>query len=177
MLLVINGAPAVGKSTLARRYADDHPLALVVEVDLLRTHLGSWQEHDASKGLARDLAVVLARAHLTGGHDVIVPQYIGRPEFVAKLRTVADEAGVSFVEVVLTDDVARVADRFRARRAAYVARGEPHPELDVADDAIEDLVADASERLLRGASTRGAIVLDARGGADSAYRALLERVV
>jgi predicted kinase len=177
VLLVINGAPAVGKSTLARRYADDHALTLVVDVDSLRTHLGGWQEHDESKHVARGLAVALTRAHLAAGHDVIVPQYIGRPEFLARLRATADEAGVAFVEIVLTDDVARIAERFRARRAEYAARGEPHPELDVADDAIDDLVADARAGLLRDASTRGAMVVDASGGTEPAYRALLGKVV
>src|SRR5262245_52193339 len=132
--MVINGAPAVGKTTLARRYAAEHPLALVIDVDLLRTQLGGWQEHDESKAVARDLAAALARAHLTDGFDVLVPQYVGRPAFLARLRGLADDAGTAFVEVVLTDDPGQIAERFRARRAELANDAAPHPEYDV-DDA------------------------------------------
>jgi predicted kinase len=172
VLLVVNGAPAVGKTTVAHRYAADHPLALVVDVDLLRTHLGGWQEHDESKVIARDLAIALTRAHLAGGHDVVVPQYVGRPEFLARLRVVADEAGVRFVEVVLTDDPARVARRFRARRAELTTDAVRHPEYDVDDASVEQVVADANAGLLRDAEARGAVVVDASRGPEQTYEEL-----
>jgi predicted kinase len=172
VLVVINGAPAVGKTTLAHRYAAEHPLALVVDVDLLRTHLGGWREHDESKAVARDLAIALARAQLDAGHDVVVPQYVGRPEFLARLRAVADETGVAFVEVVLTDDPARVAERFRGRRAALADEAATHPEYDVDDASIEQVVAEANASLLRDAAARGAIVIDVSGGPERAYASL-----
>jgi predicted kinase len=174
VLLVINGAPAVGKTTLARRFAEDHPLALVVDVDRLRTQLGGWQEHDESKVVARDLAVVLTRAHLATGRDVVVPQYIGRPEFLTRLRGVVDEAGGAFVEVVLTDDPQRIADRFRARRVALTADAASHPEYDVDDAAIDQLVADANAALVRDAAARGAVLVDATSGSEESYRMLRE---
>jgi predicted kinase len=76
VLLLINGAPGVGKSTLARRYADDHPLTLVVEIDAIRTQLGGWQTRDESRLIARELAIALIRAHLAAGHDIVVPPTI-----------------------------------------------------------------------------------------------------
>jgi predicted kinase len=84
VLLVLNGAPAVGKSTLAQRYADEHPLSLVIDIDMIRSHLGRLESLDESKLVARDLAVARARAHLLSGHDVIVAQYLGRPEFLER---------------------------------------------------------------------------------------------
>jgi hypothetical protein len=72
-LILINGAPGVGKSALARRFAREHSLALVVDIDLLRTQLGQWEAHEESKLAARNLAVALVEAHLTAGRDVLVP--------------------------------------------------------------------------------------------------------
>jgi predicted kinase len=175
VLLVINGAPAVGKTTLAHRYADDHPLALVVDVDLVRTHLGGWREREESKSVARDLAVELSRAHLAAGYDVVVAQYVGRPEFLARLRALAGEAGADFVEVVLSDDPRRVAERFRARRATLAAESVVHPEYDVDDDSVEQVVADAGAALLRDGAARGAVLIDARDGTERAYQELRAR--
>ena len=36
-LIVINGPPECGKSMLARRYTDEHPLALNLDIDVLRS--------------------------------------------------------------------------------------------------------------------------------------------
>ena len=58
MLLLINGAPGVGKSTLAQRYADDHALALIIDIVDIRRHLGRWADVRESKVVAHDLAIV-----------------------------------------------------------------------------------------------------------------------
>jgi predicted kinase len=131
VLLLINGAPGVGKSTLAHRYADEHPLALIIDIDSIRTRLGQWAKFDKSKLVARDLALALTRAHLPNGYDVIVPQYLGRPEYRERLQLVARETDVPFVEVLLTDDADRITQRFRRRRAEYASTGAEHPEGDL----------------------------------------------
>ena len=167
MLLLVNGPPGVGKSTIARRWADDHPRSLVVEVDDLRTRLGGWAADDGSRPLARDLAVDLIGAHLARGYDVVVPQYLGRPEFRDRLRGLASELGVAFVEVCLVAPAEVAVDRFRLRRAALVAAS--HPEADVADEQVEHTVAVAVARL---SAASGWVEVDASGDAESTYRVL-----
>jgi predicted kinase len=174
VLLLINGAPAVGKSTLAHRYADEHPLALIIDIDWIRTHLGQWAELDESKLVARELALALARAHLRSGHDVIVPQYLGRPEYRERLRLLAAETDVPFVEVLLTDEAVRITQRFRKRRAAYASTGAEHPEGDLSDEAVAHEVSVASDDLLRDAIGRDVLVVSATGGPDESYLALRE---
>ena len=173
VLLVINGAPAVGKSTLAHRYADEHPLALVIDIDLIRTQLGRWAAAEASKLAARDLAAAMAHAHLLAGHDVIVAQYFGRPEFVERLRQIAVETAAEFVEVILTDDGAEIAARFRRRRTAYAEAGFEHPESEIRDHAIAAEVLEANTLLVRDANARGVPVIEAGRGPGSAYEMLL----
>lgn len=172
-LILVNGSPGVGKSTLARRYLEDHQLALLVEVDDLRTALGQWKEHEESKLQARVLALALARAHLEVGHDVVVPQYLGRIELVDQLEAVATDSGAHFDHVIIDDDEYAIVRRFRTRRNRLVVDGDAHPQADVADDDIHALIADGRRRLAEMSASRTDIhVVDARTG--DAYSRMLE---
>jgi predicted kinase len=113
MLLLLNGPPGVGKSTMAARYVDDHPPALNLDLDVLRGQIGGWQADPARAGvLTRAIALAAARPHLSAGHDVVVPQFLGRVEFILELSALAAEVGTEFVEVVLLDSKENVRRRF-----------------------------------------------------------------
>jgi predicted kinase len=173
VLLVLNGAPGVGKSMLAERYAHDHALTLVVDIDLLRQQLGQWETDDASKPLARELAVALVVDHLGRGHDVVVPQYFGRREYVERLRRAAEDAGTVLVEVVVTADDDVIVERFRSRRSEYAASGVRHPEAELADDEVNAEIRAADKRLRAYAAANEIPVIDAVG---DAYAALAQLV-
>ena len=48
-LIVLNGTPGCGKSTLARMFADDHPLALNLDIDQVRGFLASHPDFSVEK--------------------------------------------------------------------------------------------------------------------------------
>lgn len=115
-LVLLNGPPASGKSTLARRWTDQRPLALDLDIDMVRSLLGGWIERPAAAGVnARRLALAMARTHLESGYDVIVPQLLARAEFIDELALLADQLGVRFVEIALTVDLATSLATFERR--------------------------------------------------------------
>src|SRR5215203_1579293 len=148
-LILVNGPPASGKSTLARRYVDDHDLAVLVEVDTLRMTLRNWEKDEATRLVARDLAGAAVVDHLGAGRDVVMAQYFGRLGYLVLLEDLAREHGATLVEVILATGAALAIERFRARRRAMTERGERHPERDIADGDVEAFILDAVDRLTR----------------------------
>jgi predicted kinase len=127
-LVHLNGPAGIGKSTLAGRYIDDHPLAFCLDIDGFRRLIGRWDEHEGQSGLlARAMAIKMATTHLSAGYDVVVPQYVARPAFVRELAGAATRAGASFHEIVLLDDPEPAEARFD-QRAEDPARAIHHQE-------------------------------------------------
>ena len=178
-LILLNGAPGLGKSTLARLYANRHPMTFCCDVDVLRSLVGAWGENRGQAGLlARAFAVAGMRAHLLGGHSVIVPQYLGRIDWVLELDHLAHEVAVPFVEVVLVagdeDAVRRFQVRARAPRtreqavaAAGLGSADPEGELRAMGARLAEVVA-ARPGTRPVPSTEGEI--------EITYRALVQAV-
>ncbi len=147
MLVLLNGPPASGKSTLAQRLAATRPLALGLDIDVVRGLLGAWLDDPIGAGLAaRSLSLEMARTHLQSGFDVFIPQFLGRVEFVEQLQHLADDVGSRFVEIALVIDRDVAIEAFQRRRAAP----EEQTHLDAAAlvDQLDqpDAVADMYDR-------------------------------
>lgn len=162
-LILLNGAPGVGKSTLARRLAEDHPLLLVLDVDVVRSLLGATDDITASWLAARALALAMAERHLGAGHDVVVPQYLGRPEFIEQLRSVARGTGAEFLHVVLAvgarDGEARFLERGDVPQ--LVGATETYPEMHARLEALHP-------------SLPGVVRVDATGDLDATHARLCD---
>ena len=114
-LIHLNGAPGIGKTTLARRYVAEHPGVLLCDIDAIRTTIGGWETDDDAAGRARTAALGLITAYLTTGHDVAVPQLCAREDQLARFVAAAHAAGADHVHVILTADQTTMLRRFRAR--------------------------------------------------------------
>jgi predicted kinase len=125
-LIVLNGPPGIGKSTIAQHFRDDHPLSLTLEQDVV---LGLLGDGETSHPLARELCVVMAREHLRAGYDVIVPQFIASEDYLDRLKALARHVGAQHYELVLLDEASVAESRFhhrlndpgRARHQLYAA--------------------------------------------------------
>ena len=162
VLVLLNGVPASGKSTLARRWCErsGNALPLALDLDVLRGMLGGWRGARIEAGLAaRAMAVAAVRTHLRTGHDVVVPQYLERPGFIVELAAVAERSGAAFLECALLIDHDRALERFASRSAAASARALE--DLEGGLDRPMPAVHEAFERFL--ASRPAAVRLDPDG--------------
>lgn len=171
---MLNGLAGCGKSTLAQRFADEHPLVLNLDIDRLRGMLGCWRDELHEAGLtARALALAVARIHLTGGRDVVVPQFLGRPEFLEQLERLAHETGAVFREIVLLDSKVNALRRFSARSTSGESAARAACEL-VHDPGPAEL-ARMYDRLMATIATRPGVrlVQSVDGQVEQAYRDFL----
>jgi predicted kinase len=169
-LIVLNGPAGCGKSRLAQRFANDHPLTLNLDIDRLRGMLGAWRDEQHQAGLmARTMAIAIARIHLTGGQDVIVPQFLGRPDFLEQLERLAREVGAEFREVVLLDSKENALSRFYERKMSVEPTARAAQEL-VHDPGPAEL-ARMYDRLMDTIATRPdvKVVQSVNGQIERAY--------
>lgn len=168
-LIVLNGPPGIGKSTIAELFRDEHPLSLTVEQDVVLGLLGDGSE---SRSLARELCVGMTREHLRAGHDVIVPQFIASAEHLDRLEQLASEMGAEHHELVLLDEASVAEGRFHGRLNDPGRAG--HQLL--AATAIEDAggYQREYERLLQALASRRTLrITSIAGDATGTYAAVL----
>jgi predicted kinase len=115
-LVLINGAPGSGKSTIAHALALEKSMTLALDIDGIKHSLGRWDEDPLASGLhARRLTLALASEQLRAGFDVVISQYLARSPFIGDLERLAERHGAQFYEFVLDLDAAVLARRLAER--------------------------------------------------------------
>lgn len=174
-LVHLNGPPGIGKSTLSALYADRHPGTLNLDIDSLHRLVGGWRERTAhTHRILRPVALAMASAHLAGGHDVVLPQYLGRLEAIEAFEAVARAQEADFCEVVLLDAKDASIERFH-RREDHSAWGVHNRQL-VADQGGSEFLAQMYDQLVDVLDHRPAAVVvpSELGDVEQTYASLLE---
>ncbi len=146
-LIHLNGAPGVGKSTLARRYAEEHPGVLLCEIDVLRTMVAGWQDDPVEAGVRiRSVALAAITTYLSDGGDVVCPQ-LASGDQVARFARAARGGGATYVHSLLTAPPEEVVRRFRTRGDDHPWAGTVHRIVEEAggDEALRGWVARLEE--------------------------------
>lgn len=143
-LILLNGPVAVGKSTIAERYAKDHPLALALNGDDVIIMLGGWLEHER---LARErlyeLSKSMVNTHLAAGYSVIMPYLLLVPEQAEAFEKIAEANRARFYEIALMTPTKQEAIDRAFERGTWGERGT-----DPLTPADKPIIEDIYDRML-----------------------------
>lgn len=174
-LIHLNGPSCVGKSTLARRYANDHPGTLALDLDVLAGLIGGWKENfSAALEIARGHGREMAARHLRGGYDVILPQLVTVHDHEPDpaLEKVACAADATYIEVALVVDDREHLQRLRDKRPASEVEAQTKAALEDPDSDLVDRIRGHLNEYL--AMRPHTIRIDTTGiGEDASYLHLL----
>ena len=175
-LIHLNGAPGVGKSTIAERYVAEHPGVLNCDIDRLRGLVGGWREGFGAVGeVIRPVALAMIRAHLDGGRDVVLPQMLANEDERARFRAVAVESGHAYVQILLEAPPGEARARFYGRPAGDPLRTVIRAVVD--GDGGGSVIDDYECRLrLAAASVVDVAFVHAGASAEQTYQAVLAAI-
>ncbi len=118
-LIILNGPLGTGKSTLATRYADAHPVTLNLDIDHVWSMISHWREQKEITGpLSKKMALSMAMVALSDGHDVVVPQIMQTEELANSLQSLANECQADYYEILLDVPKEEAIKRFTERSKA-----------------------------------------------------------
>lgn len=115
-LIILNGFSAGGKSTIAQRFVDDHPLAINIEGDEIISMIGRWKDHyDEARKCVFPHTKAMIETHLGLGYDVVVPYLLVNPNQAEEFEKIARNGGARFFEMLLFTNKKKAIERLMKR--------------------------------------------------------------
>jgi broad-specificity NMP kinase len=115
-LIILNGPPGVGKSTIAARLHQEIPSSVLIDVDELRRTIPNYRERrEESLLLSYQRTAEMIEKELRGGHDVIIDKAISYSGTLDTLIETGKKCGAEIYEFLLFADKATVRKRADAR--------------------------------------------------------------
>ncbi len=158
-LILLNGPPAIGKSTMSQMYVDEHPMALNLDIDKVWWMMGQWQQERPRSHIQKmKLSYVLTEQHLSDGYDVIVAQTMREPGYYEQFDQIAQKCTARLYEFVLIAPLEDAIERckIRGRANGYETGFRPGGILDLG--GREEKLASMYETMLGVISSRQNIV-------------------
>ena len=122
-LVILNGSPAAGKSTIAKKLHRNLPMALLIDLDVWRRFVNGWKENrEESLRYVYQVAIAAVGAYLQAGHSVIVDKAILNNNHVLDaLVSAGKKHRAEVFEFILIADKTTIIARANKRRS--VTRG------------------------------------------------------
>jgi predicted kinase len=147
-LILLYGFASSGKTTLAKKYLDEHPLALAIEVDQIISMMGQWRKfEEQARKIVFDHSKAIVKNHLLAGHDVLLPYLLTNPKHAGECETIAIETSASFYEVHINIGREEAIERLLVR-GVWGEEGSPKlttndlPEISDLYDTMEKAMAE-----------------------------------
>ncbi len=178
-LIILNGCPGVGKSTLSKKYVDNHPMALNLDIDTIWFMMGRWQEsRPKSHEQKMRLAYVLANEHLRCGYDVVIAQHLENSSYLETFSKIAKKQHAYFIEICLKNSADVAVKRFIERGKASGHRNGFRPGGIVDTEGRESKILQMHkqvERVTRSRANTHVIEVE-QGKIEETYQAIMSRV-
>jgi predicted kinase len=139
-LIILYGFAASGKTTLAKMYIAQNPLALNIEGDQIISMLGDWRSRETdARAIVSEYTRLLAEEHLKKGLDVIIPYLLTNIEEAEFFREIALRVEAELFEIYINLNHTEAIDRLLKRGVWGEEGSKQLSEADLPE--IEDLYA------------------------------------
>ena len=176
-LILVNGPPGIGKSTISRRYVAAHPGVMNLDIDVLRSLVGGWDQNFELVGASiRPVALAMIRSYLAQGNDVMMPQMLVDEHELRTFENAATASDGDFIHLVMMDDRDKMLQRFQQRETP--GPWGAHVERIVEEGGGDELLLSYYDQLLQLVEScpEAVVIQTSAGNEDGAYAAVAAAV-